>query len=115
MTTIPFRLPRKAPASDLGYWAIAYHTASFHRAGVSFRDYGPALYLGVAVFNEHPEYCFDDPRLNLERRYRDVRGNSCLDWAQAKPAARAAWERAQAQALAAQIGPAENLRLCAHA
>lgn len=114
MKPIPKYVRRVADA-NLSYWVLNYPSAPFHRPGLTFRDYGPALYLGMMTFEEHPERFFDDPRSDLRGRYEALKGNSPLAWPEARRVAWAAWERAHAQALACQTGPIESLRLCAHA
>ena len=43
---------------------------------------------------------------DLERRYGEARGESKLDWKQARPASRAAWERADRSVV--QVGKGDS-------
>lgn len=115
MIAFPTKAPRDVSMLDLCYWAMRYQNASFYEPGTTFRDYGPALYLGIASFLEHPDLAFDDPQLGLEKRYRQLQMTSTLEWRRAKDVARAAWERAQAEAFASQVKFDEKAQLCAHA
>lgn len=113
MKANPGKAPRKGPMLDLCYWALHYRQESFYIPGTSFKDYGPALYLGVTVFNECPERSFDELREGLELRYLLLRGDSRLDWRQAMPVARAAWMRARAVAICEQLHQPDALYLVA--
>jgi len=77
----------------LAYWAVHYRVAAFHRPGLRFRDYAPALYLGISGFIASPDSPFEFllPRLSL--RYPSVRGASTLSWRNAIPVIWSAWER----------------------
>lgn len=80
----------------LDYWILNYRCAPFHREGLAFRDYAPALYLGISGRIAYPNRSFESILPKLEPRYPHVRGASALDWPQAIAVARAAWERAGA-------------------
>lgn len=79
----------------LDYWILNYSSAPFHREGLSFRDYAPALYLGITGRIAYPNRPFEQILPKLEARYPHVRGMSALEWLDAIPIARAAWERAR--------------------
>ncbi len=78
----------------LDYWILNYSAAPFHREGLAFRDYAPALYLGITGRIAHPSRPFEQILPKLEARYPQVRGPSSLQWPDAIPVAHAAWMRA---------------------
>lgn len=78
----------------LTYWALHYQDAPFHRPGLRFRDYAPALYLGISGFVALPDIPFEFLLPRLRARYASVRGASSLSWKSAIPVVWAAWERA---------------------
>ncbi|QQQ02906.1 hypothetical protein [Lysobacter enzymogenes] len=86
---------RGQAGAGLDYWILNYSSAPFHREGLSFRDYAPALYLGITGRVAYPSRPFEQILSKLEARYPHVRGMSPLEWLDAIPVARAAWERAR--------------------
>jgi len=81
----------------LDYWILNYSFAPFHRAGLTFRDYAPALFLGALAAIEHPGRPLDEILGRLQARYPEIRGQSALEWPQTLPVIRAAWERARSE------------------
>lgn len=79
--------------AGLSYWVLRYSRADFYD-GRSFRDYAPALYLGISGRVAHPGHSFDRILPGLQARYPRIRGLSSLEWPDAIPVALAAWERA---------------------
>ncbi|MEI2455657.1 MULTISPECIES: hypothetical protein [Lysobacter] len=90
-----------AQLRSLSYWATHYKQAPFYREGLSFSDYAPAIYLGIAARGDHPEACFKDLEAELEERYAQVRQGSRLNWIRAVEVAEAAWHSIHDEAVAA--------------
>lgn len=78
----------------LTYWAIHYQQAPFYHPGFHFRDYAPALYLGISGFIAWPDSPFEFLLPKLCIRYPSLREGSLLTWKNAIPVIWAAWERA---------------------
>ena len=77
----------------LAYWALHYQEASFHRPGLRFSDYAPALYLGISGFVALPDSPFEFLLPKLSLRYPSVRGVSALPWKSAITVIWSAWDR----------------------
>ena len=81
------------PTIEERYWRENYERQPYHRKGMAFDDYAPAYRLGWESRLRNPNERFEDAESRLESDYRDMRGNSPLDWGDAAHATRAAWER----------------------
>ncbi len=81
------------PTVEERYWRENHARQPYHRDGVAYDDYAPAYRLGWESRNRNPNERFEDAESRLETDYDGMRGNSSLDWSDAKPATRAAWER----------------------
>lgn len=84
---------RVNPTAEEAHWRENYSKESYYETGRSFDDYGPAYRLGVSGRTRYDEgdWTAVEPRLATE--WESTRGNSTLNWSQAGPAARAAWDR----------------------
>lgn len=88
---------RVNPTAEEAHWRDNYTREPYYEAGRSFDDYGPAYRLGVSG---RTNYDADDWKVvepHLASDWQATRGTSSLDWAQASPAARAAWDRVDTQ------------------
>ena len=56
-------------------------------------DYQPAYRHSVETYNRNPNRSFDEVEPELSRDWSRARGKSSLEWGDAKPAARDAWDR----------------------
>ena len=80
------------PTAEEAYWRENYTRQPYYQSGRDFDDYGPAYRLGVSSrAADEDDWMKVESRLASE--WERSRGGSALDWAQAGPAARAAWER----------------------
>ncbi len=86
---------------ELRFWRAHHRHHAFFRSGLDFRDYEPALKLGINVFLDGHGRTFDELREQLSEAYDRTRGDSPLDWNEASPAAEAAWRRMQEKLVAA--------------
>lgn len=84
------------PTAEEAHWRDNYTKEPYYQSGRSFDDYGPAYRLGVDSRTQYQdEWTAVEPRLASE--WESNRGNSTLNWSDASPAARAGWDRADAQ------------------
>jgi len=79
------------PTAEEAHWRENYNREPYYEQGRSFDDYGPAYRLGVTGRTRYEDWDTAEP--NLESEWESERGGSSLDWPQARPASRAAWDR----------------------
>lgn len=82
------------PTLEEAYWRETYTREPYYEAGRSYDDYGPAYAYGWGATMTYPGP-FDEVEPALARDWERQRGGSSLDWQQARPATRAAWDRVQ--------------------
>lgn len=82
------------PTVEEAYWRESYTREPYYEAGRSYDDYGPAYAYGWGATMNYPG-AFDEVEPALARDWERQRGGSSLDWQQARPATRAAWDRVQ--------------------
>lgn len=88
------------PAQELEaqnrYWREHFQSEPYYTQGKDFSAYEPAYRLGIEARNEYPNKQFseveDKLRMQYEAKQQDQRK---LDWAEAKQAVRAAWDRGE--------------------
>lgn len=83
------------PTREEAYWRAEYANAPYFREGYDFdRDYHPAFAVGYATRHRYPaDAKFEDHESELEQSWNEVKGESRLAWAEAKLAAKDAWNR----------------------
>jgi hypothetical protein len=74
------------------YWQAHYMSRPYVLRGTSYDDYGPAYRYGAHARRRYPARSFDEVEPDLARGWDEARGASGLEWADALPAARDAWE-----------------------
>lgn len=81
------------PESEADYWRRNYAAEPYYLEGRGFEDYGPAYELGWV---SHASYGsdFDTADRVLANDWQTRKGVSVLSWDDARPATRAAWQRA---------------------
>lgn len=84
---------RVNPTAEEAYWRSSYDRESYYEPGRSYDDYAPAYALGWSS-RAAREDSFDMLEPTLADEWATRRGNSTLDWPQARHASRAAWVRA---------------------
>jgi len=82
---------RKAEEDD--YWRENYTNRPYVKTGASYDDYSPAYRYGVDAHAMHRERGWDEAREDIEAGWARARGKSKLEWPDAEPAVRDAWER----------------------
>jgi len=80
-------------AAEVTYWRDNYSNRPYVVTGSSYDDYGPAYLHGIDAYSRYPDRTFDEIEPELSRDWRTARGHSSLDWENAKPATRDAWQR----------------------
>lgn len=74
------------------HWRGRYDKESYYESGMTYDDYAPGYRLGADARLQHGEAGFDDVENTIATDYENVRGQSRLDWEQAKHAVRAGWD-----------------------
>lgn len=80
------------PTAEDAYWRETYQREPYYVAGRSYDEYRPAYEMGWSAATRYPGD-FDTVEPELSRDWGRARTQSSLEWPQAQPAARAAWER----------------------
>lgn len=88
---------RVNPTAEEAHWREHYTKEPYHETGRSFDDYGPAYRLGVSGRTRYEEGDWTAVEPRLANEWETTRGNSTLNWSEAGPAARAAWDRVDTQ------------------
>ncbi|MGJ7489132.1 ferritin-like domain-containing protein [Variovorax sp. ZT4R33] len=81
------------PTAEDAHWRSSYDRESYYEPGRSYDDYAPAYELGWSSRAARND-SFDTLEPTLADEWATRRGNSTLDWPQARQASRAAWDRA---------------------
>lgn len=81
------------PGSEAAYWQGAFLDEPYFEAGRGFEDYGPAYELGWTGYHTYGGE-FDTAGRVLANDWLVQKGVSTLAWEEARPACRAAWQRA---------------------
>jgi uncharacterized protein (TIGR02284 family) len=81
------------PGAEADYWARSYTDEPYFDDARSFEDYGPAYELGWTGYNIYGGE-FNTADRVLANDWVIQKGISTLSWDEARPACRAAWQRA---------------------
>jgi uncharacterized protein (TIGR02284 family) len=81
------------PESEAEYWRAHYANDPYAESGRTYEDYSPAYELGWASYTTYGGE-FDAADRVLANDWEVRKGVSGLSWDQARPASRAAWQRA---------------------
>lgn len=81
------------PTREDLYWRSNYLNRPYIDRTKNYEDYGPAYGLAVTRYDANPDRRFEDVENELASEWATSRGKSTLDWNDARPAARDAWER----------------------
>jgi hypothetical protein len=87
------------PTVEETFWRENYESRPYVTEGAIREDFAPAYRYGWESRERHPDKTFDDVELDLERDWEQQRGESRLPWEDAKPAARDAWDRVEADSI----------------
>lgn len=81
------------PEEESNYWRDNYSTRQYAKADRSYDHYEPAYRYGWESYQQHNAKPFPEVEPHLERDWNARRGNSDLDWQDARPATHDAWAR----------------------
>lgn len=81
------------PTEEDRYWSVSYKNEPYYNSNYSFADYRPAYRTGFEGHGQHQGLAFQDVESHLEQDYIRNRGDSRLNWEQARPATLSAWNR----------------------
>jgi len=81
------------PTAEESYWRSNYMREPYYERGYNFEDYYPGYRTGWEGRRRYDNRRFDEVERELAREYLRNRGDSRLEWAKNRHAARAAWER----------------------
>jgi hypothetical protein len=79
------------PTVELGYWRDNYASRDYVDPARRFEDYAPAYEYGVRRYRA--DQSFDALEPDLAGEWDTARGNSDLEWNDARPAVQDAWTR----------------------
>lgn len=85
------------PTEEHDYWRHNYVTRPYAQPGSSYNDYGPAYEYGWQSRSSHFGKKFDEVEPTLGQDWENRRGDSHLNWSQARNAVRDAWDRVDAK------------------
>ncbi len=81
------------PTAEEEYWQENYQEREYIPAETSFETYRPAYRYGVEAYRENPQAKFEDLEPSLRNNWGAARGESSLEWEEAREAARDAFSR----------------------
>jgi uncharacterized protein (TIGR02284 family) len=82
------------PSSEIEYWREAYSREPYYESGRNFEDYSPACELGWVSYSAYGGE-FEAADRVMANDWEVRKGVSTLSWDEARPAARAGWQRAE--------------------
>lgn len=83
------------PTAEDAYWRDQYVREPYYSTERSYDEYSPAYRTGYEGRSQHAGRTFEEAEPELRRSYEANRGNSRLEWADARDASRAAWHRVE--------------------
>lgn len=81
------------PTVEEQFWRSNYEREPYYQRGSTFDDYAPAYRVGGEARGRYGDKSFDDVEDDLAQEYERSRGQSRLEWDNARDATRAAWMR----------------------
>lgn len=82
------------PMVEDAYWRSAWRERAYIADGYTYEDdYAPAYRYGVDAYRRFPERNYDDIETDLSLGWKEARGNSRVEWDNARHATRDAWQR----------------------
>jgi uncharacterized protein YcfJ len=81
------------PTKEEQFWRESFRNEPYYDKSFTYDDYSPAYRTGYEGFNRYGSKPFDEIETELQQEYTTNRGQSRLEWDQARPATRAAWDR----------------------
>ena len=81
------------PTAEDRYWRDNYSSRPYVSASSSYDDYGSAYRYGLDSYGRYSDRGFDEVESDLATGWPAARGNSRLEWSDAKHATRDSWHR----------------------
>lgn len=81
------------PTLEEKYWGVNYHARPYIVAGHDYDSYRPAYRAGIDGYIANPTQSFDTLEPSLRNNWNIARGDSKLEWAEARHAAEDAFSR----------------------
>ena len=81
------------PTVESKYWESSYQDRPYTDSSLAYSHYDPAYRYGWESRGRYNEGDFAAVENDLERDWSDHRGSSDLEWKQARPATKDAWDR----------------------
>ena len=81
------------PTAEEQYWSENYHTRTYVPDASTFEDYRPAYRTGIDAYKQNPDVSFDDLEPTIRNDWGNAKGESSLEWNDAREAARDAFDR----------------------
>lgn len=81
------------PTAEEKYWEANYSTRPYVNRQNDFETYRPAYRMGVESYRKYPNQEFDSFEPSIRNDWGNVRGDSKLEWQDAREAARDAFNR----------------------
>lgn len=89
-------IPAQQLQAQQRYWREHFRDEPYYMQGKEFDAYEPAYRLGIEARNEHPGKQFPEVEDKLRMQYEaGQQAQRKLDWADARQAVRAAWDRSE--------------------
>jgi hypothetical protein len=85
------------PTVEEQHWRSNFEDEPYYQRGKTFDDYAPAYRIGGEARGRYGDKSFEDVEDDLAMEYRRNRGQSRLEWDDARDATRAAWMRVGGQ------------------
>ena len=85
------------PTVEEQHWRSNFDGEPYYQRGMTFDDYAPAYKIGGEAHGRYGDATFEDVQDDLAGDYERARGQSRLEWEDAKYAANAAWMRVKGQ------------------
>ncbi len=97
------------PMVEDAYWRSAWRERAYIADGYTYEDdYAPAYRYGVDAYSRFPERNYDDIETDLSLGWKEARGNSRIEWDNARHATRDAWQRVKDSPERAAPGDADH-------
>ena len=81
------------PTVEEAYWRENFSGRPYVNSSSTFDDYGPAYGFGARSYGQAKGRTFEQAEAELSRGWERDKGSSGLQWNDARPAARDAWQR----------------------
>lgn len=81
------------PTAEDRYWRENYSSRPYVSAASSYDDYGSAYRYGLDSYGRYGDRSFDEVEPDLAAGWTGVRGDSRLEWSDARHATRDSWQR----------------------